>query len=87
MGYDCSLHKAKLRNTTDSTDDLIGSNVLSDTTNPSMSPSLLSGKITIAGSKDFELQHQAATSVTDGFGRACNFGVEELYADLKIWEL
>lgn len=90
-GFFLGLHKAKLRNTTDGSDTLIGTSeyspgaVVSDT---SQSRSVITGRFTIAGSKVFEVQHQCSiTNASNGFGVPSNFGVVEVYTDISIWKL
>lgn len=72
----------KLRNTTDSTDTIIGRPV--HTVAPSIR-SLLSGRFTIAGEKVFELQHYVVSGGT--YGTAGNRGLTEIYADVRIWKV
>ena len=48
----------------------------------------LKGEITISSPKTFEIQHRAElTSVTSGFGVSSNFGVDEVYTQVKIRKL
>jgi hypothetical protein len=43
---------------------------------------------TIAGAKDFQLQHRGAnTRNTDGFGIAANFDEVEVYAEVILWKV
>lgn len=84
---DTGGHKIKIRNITDSTDSIIGSQITPDsTTNTSTSSfSLLKGRLTITSSKVFELQHRVTvTKATDGFGAAVTFGDSEIYSTVKI---
>ena len=80
-------HKIKLRNTTDGSDTLIGTteyaNPSADTTR-----SFVAGRFTIAGQKNFELQHRCSTTVADfGFGYRASFGDIEVYTDVQIWKV
>lgn len=78
-------HKIKLRNTTDSTDTIIGASAYNGAVSGTSGLATLSGVFTIAGSKTFELQHRVnTTSLTFGLGIASNFGVSEVYAQIKI---
>lgn len=87
-GYQVTRHKAKLRNTTDNTDDIIGSSAVSVAADNGFSDSIVKGVITIADTKVFELQHYCEdTTVTRGFGYASNFGVVEIYAEITIKRL
>lgn len=78
-------HKLRLRNITDSTDDIIGQVSRATTTNTHMVAASLVGRIVINADKTFELQHRCTTTkATDGFGRAASFGVSEVFAQIKI---
>ena len=77
-----NLHKAKLRNITDSTDELIGSSEYTSNGIISQSNSWVVGRITIAATKVFELQHRCQTFYV--FGLASSFGVVEVYAEVWI---
>lgn len=84
-GYQVTRHKAKLRNITDGTDDIIGSNAVSVSADNGYSDSIVRGIISIDGTKVFELQHQCESNgVTRGFGYASNFSVIEVYSDIMI---
>ena len=79
-----SSTKIKLRNTTDSTDAVIGESDYMAASNGGVTASLL-GYFTIAGNKNFELQYRVSTAlVTFGLGVACNFGVSEVYSSITI---
>lgn len=81
----CGEHKVKLRNITDSTDQLIGSSEYAIDGLFSYTRSNFSGEVIITAAKTFELQHRAtATQATDGLGHASGMGVNEVYAILKI---
>lgn len=78
-------NKAKLRNITDSTDAIIGiaSNSASGTS--VQTNSVITGTITIASAKTFEVQHRCTTTrATDGFGINSGFGESEVYTIVKI---
>lgn len=82
----CGGNKAKLRNITDSTDILIGTNTTSLSSGSSIS--VVSGRFTIAATKTFEVQHRFSSFVADvGFGAAASFSVSEIYADVKVWRI
>ena len=79
-----SSTKIKLRNTTDSTDAVIGESDYMAASNGGVTASLL-GYFTIAGNKNFELQYRVSTAlVTFGLGVANNFGVSEIYSSITI---
>jgi hypothetical protein len=83
-------HKAKLRNVTDSSDTLIGTNDYAGSTNTGYvnTNSLIKGRFTIASQKTFEIQHYAATTLAgEGFGTGTSFGVTEVYTDVQIWKV
>ena len=81
-------HKSKLRNTTDSTDTLIGQVVRSDSTFYSGGASIIIGRFTIASTKVFEIQTRVQTTRnTDGYGEAPSFGDAEVYIDVQIWKV
>lgn len=76
-------HKVKLRNTTDSTDTLIGSSMSSATTNTT--DSVVIGKFTIAGTKDFQLQYYCAvSSAVIGLGLGLGASVVEVFGEVLI---
>ena len=78
-------HKAKLWNITDASNELIG---LSGTGTNGSGISTVTGRFTIAGAKVFEIRHRCSnTKSTDGFGAASNFGVVEVYTDVRIWKV
>jgi len=83
--YQVNRHKTILRNTTDSTNTLIGNNSHPATTN--MGISILTGRFTIASQKTFEIQNRIQTSngTQDG-GVEANYGTE-VYTDVQIWKV
>jgi hypothetical protein len=88
-GYTVNGNKIKLRNITDSSDTLIGSQVRSDSAANANIPVFVSGRFTIAAQKTFEIQHRCETTRGDssGFGPAAGFSVVEVYADAQIWKV
>ena len=89
IGFRCDEHKTRLRNITDSTTDAVGSNCFSnDTADYTTNASSFRIKLTIAGTKVFELQHRCTdTHATEGLGRAANVGEVEIYSELFIEKL
>jgi len=77
--------KVKLRNTSDSTDTLFGSNSYM---NAGMIYDFwVIGRFTIASSKNFELQYRVNNSIaSEGLGHQSNFDTE-VYADCQIWKV
>lgn len=79
----------KIRNTTDSSDAIIGMGSFSEASGSEGEVVVnLFGRVTIAGSKAFELQYQVAgndTGNTNCLGVPANFGVVEVYSQVEIW--
>jgi len=83
--YSIERQKLKLRNTTDSSDTLIGSNPYSGA--GAGSTALLIGRFTIAAQKTFEIQHRCAATIGgNGFGAFSGFATE-VYTDVQIWKV
>lgn len=84
--YAVDRNKLKLANITDATDVFFGnSNFLSSVGNY-YTPAFVAGRVTITGTKVFELQHRCETTgVTNGFGVATSLAVE-VYAQVEIWK-
>ena len=81
-------HRLKLRNITDSTDDILGDNAFAFNTNFFNTLSYLIGIITIGSAKTFEIQHRCETTKTiNGLGVASTFGVNEVYTQVYIQKL
>lgn len=86
--FQINRHKAKLRNTTDSSDVLIGTSEFSQYFGAYTTTSFVTGRFTIGATKDFELQHRCETTLgTDGLGVNSGFSVTEVYTDVKIWKV
>jgi len=86
--YTVNHNKVRIRNITDSTDILIGLSNYNYSAAGIEAPSLLTGKFTFSSTKTVELQHRCDNTVaTYGFGTANGFGVVEVYADVKIWQI
>jgi hypothetical protein len=85
--FNIDRHKSKLRNVTDSTDTLIGSNSYATPSNISVD-SWIIGRFTIAGTKDFEIQYRNQTVNTSlGLGLGVGYSVVEVYTDVQIWKV
>lgn len=84
--YHVDNNKIKLRNITDSTDDIIGQNSYATSAGSAANSNApLSGVITVYSAKTFEIQHYCTTTLaTNGFGQADSFGVNEVYTMVKI---
>lgn len=82
-------HKAKLRNITDSSDDIMGSTGSMQTqagfNHITMDDSDIEGIVTIVVPTVFEIQHQCQTThSTYGFGIASNYSTVEIYTQVKM---
>ncbi len=88
-GYSVNSHQLRWRNTSDNTTTLVGQSCDGASGAPSsQTHASVCGRFTIAGSKNFELQHRCdLTEGTVGFGAACGFGEVEVYSELKIWKV
>lgn len=85
--FQVERHKAKLRNISDSSDEIIGTSEYNYATTVS-NISIVSGVFTITATKTFEIQHRCFTTrVDEGFGNRCDFGVIEVYTDVQLWKI
>lgn len=85
--FQVGRHQTKLVNITDTVDEIIGatSNTSAGGGDPVQTDSILTGVLTVSGSKVYELQHRcSSTKSTNGLGTAANFGISEVYAELII---
>jgi len=86
--YAVLQHKAILYNVTDAANVLIGTSGYAASTDNGHDQSFVKGRFTIAGTKVLEIRHRVNTTNTDdGFGIASNFGVNEVYTDVRIWKV
>jgi hypothetical protein len=95
--YDCFItcpasqtnaHQARLRNTSDGTTQVLGSNAYAFTGNAVASHAIIQGRFSIASQKTFEIQHRGNNTVgTDGFGKANSFGENEIYTVAEFWKV
>ena len=82
--YDALRHKIIFRNTSDSTDDIIGASVYSGS-NAVQTDAHFSGKIIIATQKTFIIQHDIQQArALDGLGIATDDGRVETYSEVEI---
>ena len=87
-GLQCNSFTTRLRNTTDSTDSLTGSPGRSASSNGVGDWSIISGIVTIAGTKVFEVQMNcSSTRNTFGGGIAADLGIVETYTIIEITEV
>jgi len=84
--YVSGYSKSKLRNTTDSTDTLLGTSNYSGTNVSTID--FIYGRFTIAATKTFEIQQRVDVAVaTYGLGLAQDYGVTESYTNAMIWKV
>jgi len=78
--------RLKLRNTTDSTDTILGLNY--DQNNVEEANAHLMGSFTIAAQKTFEFQYQVQTTVSgNGLGDNSNMGIAEVYTSISFMKV
>lgn len=85
-----SFAKARLYNVSDSATLLVGTTgyIAIPNSGNSHVRSIVTGVITLAGTKTIELQHQiTSTQATSGFGTAAGFSEDEIYSMVEIWRL
>ena len=84
-------HRIRLRNTTDSSDTLLGSSTRSGSGDATTTASIMFGRFTISAQKVFEIQHyfEANGSGTDTNIQGSNVGSgqNEVYTDVQIWKV
>jgi hypothetical protein len=80
--------KAILRNTSDSSDAIIGTSDFGSAADDQQGTNFITGRFTIASSKTFEIQQRCeSTTATTGFGVSSNSTVTEVYTDVQIWKV
>ena len=85
--YSSNRHTAKLRNTTDSADTILGTSEYSET-GSSTSYCKIIGRFTIASTKVFEIQHRVQSSyATVGLGISKDMSETNIYTDVQIWKV
>lgn len=78
-------HKIRIRNITDSTNDIIGTEEFSASANTICTRSHVYGRLVLTSPKTFELQHYvSAARSPDGFGTGSGSGLSEVYSILKL---
>lgn len=88
--YDSKRSQARIQNITDGTTAITGAITFTDGANDTggytMQDSWVQGRITLSGTKVFELQQQVEHSVAGfGYGVAANF-TTEVYSEVQIWK-
>jgi hypothetical protein len=86
-GWKVGRHQTRLWNASDNTTIGIGTSSFSAVgateVDGDMTTSLGTAMITVIAGRNLEIQHQCST--TGSFGSAANFGISEIYAQVKIW--
>lgn len=87
-GFYVAQHKCRLYNVTDAATISVGTSEISSATSTGwQTRSMVSGRFTIAGTKEISLQHQCTTTQSiNGYGIASSYGVAEVYAELELWK-
>lgn len=86
-GFGARNGRLRLRNITDATNDLLGLVYHSNGTSASVNMQL-SGRVTIAATKTFEVQHYTSFAVTTtGLGTAISSGTNEIFCSAEFWKL
>ncbi len=82
-------NKLKLRNITDSSDDVLGISVFTKAaTDDAGNTATFKGVIEITTSTTYEIQHRCEITFSGaGFGVASSFGVDEIYSQVKITKI
>lgn len=88
--FDVNQHQAKMRNATSLADVIIGTTENTTGSGTGISQvqtrSIVSGRITLAASTDFDFRHECSTGDANGLGRAAGFNTE-VYSDVQIREV
>lgn len=87
FGYRVDRQKLKLRNTTDSSDTLIGGSMYTEGSQTNSNNIFLVGRFTISAQKNFEIQQKCETVSVNGLGIASGYGDTEVYTDVQIWKV
>lgn len=95
--YDCFIqcpanevqaHQARLRNTSDGVNLLLGHSAYSYGAGFGQASSIIQGRFTINSQKTLEIQHRCQTTMgTSGFGKANSFGENEIYTTAEFWKV
>lgn len=85
--YNTNASKAKLYNVGDSSDVIIGSAVVSNSSAGVTSYSFIDGRFSCTATKTFAIQQRAATSGASGGGAAASLGIDEIYTDVRVWKV
>ena len=84
--YKVNEHKSRLYNLTAGAIWVNGTSSYSFSNDATQTVSLGAGKFTLDETSTLQLQHRCTFSnSTFGFGRASNYGIDELYTEVRIW--
>ena len=85
-GQQVGNHRVRLQNTTAATTIALGHNAFTNNgAGYATTTSLVQTSFTLASTSNIELQHRCQTTKsTDGYGFACSFGDNEVYAQIQI---
>jgi hypothetical protein len=85
-GFATNEFKSRLRNITDSSTLLVGSNSYGAAASFASALSVIEGRFTISGTKTLEIQYRCgATQATNGLGVKANYGEVEVYTSVELW--
>ena len=84
IAYRADSHKAWLTNVTDTTDDLIGLAAYANQANFGSTAAVISGPLSVSGTKAFSITHDIANGATDGLGQASSSGKSEIFTQITI---
>ena len=84
--FSVNAHRARLQNTTASTTIALGMNAFTNqTVTDGVTNSTVNTIFTLSATSTIELQHRCETTRTvNGLGTLCNFGDNEVYAQIQI---
>ena len=87
-GYSMGRNKIRLQNITDVSTEFIGVNAIFNSSGAHNVNTFAAGRVVIAGTKTFEVQHRAAAALsTNGFGDAMAHGDDEIYTIVTITQI
>lgn len=86
--FDVGRHKTRLRNTSDGTTTIVGSNAYGVTTDNVVTDSTIQGRFTISAQKTFEIQHRCTiTNAGTGFGLDATYDEVEIFTVAEFWKV
>ena len=85
--FDVIRHKARLRNLTDTSTEIVGTAMYCHQSYDPCTNSVIRGRFTIAAEKTFEVQHKAEQTRVGGLGVASSFDENEVYTVAEFWKV